>query len=263
MRPNLLATTALTASSTLVAGAAFAADMAVKMPLKAPPPPAPVSSWTGCYVGGNVGVAWTRIDTSVTSAPDFPIATGDTSGRDTSFTGGGQLGCNWQFNPNWVAGLEGDINYIHASSTQHSNIPGRAGEDTVRTTTLRWFSTIRGVFGYAWGPSLLYATGGLALGGVSSSVALTDFSSPSDATRSPFFAGSGSATRAGWALGAGYAYAFNDRVSVKLEYLHFDLGTLHYNAPRVDGSTCCAPWTASANVTGDIVRLGVNYKFTQ
>jgi outer membrane immunogenic protein len=255
MRRNLLATTALTASGTLVTGAVFAADMAVK----APPRPAPIPfSWTGCYVGGNAGGAWTQIDQSATTAPPFRIATLESSDHDTSFTGGGQLGCNWQFNPNWVVGLEGDINYLHASRTQHGNILGSGGEDTVRTTTLRWLATVRGRFGYAWGQSLLYATGGLALGGVESSFALTDTGGPTG----PIFAGSDSATRTGWTAGAGYEYAFSDRLSVKLEYLHFDLGTLHFSVPRV-ANTCCAPWTASANVTGDIVRLGVNYKFTQ
>jgi outer membrane immunogenic protein len=254
MRRNLLATTALTASGTLVTGAVFAADMAVK----APPRPAPLPlSWTGCYVGGNAGGAWTQIDESVTSAPPFAIASLESTGHDTSFTGGGQLGCNWQFNPNWVVGLEGDGNYLHTSSTQHGNILGHGGEDTVRTTTLRWLATIRG---YAWAQSFLYATGGLALGGVDSSVALTDPSAP----RNPIFAGTDSATRAGWTVGAGYEYAFNDRLSVKLEYLHFDLGTVRYNVPRVAPDlTCCTPWAASANVTGDIVRLGVNYRFTQ
>jgi outer membrane immunogenic protein len=258
VRRNLLATTALTASTTLVTGAALAADMAVKAPPRAP---APIPfSWTGCYVGGNAGGAWTRIDQSLTTEPPFAAGALDSSGRDTSFTGGGQLGCNWQFNPNWVVGFEGDINYLHASSTLHGNILGRGGEDTVRTTTLRWLATVRGRFGYAWGQSLLYATGGLALGDVKSSSALTDLFGPA----STLFAGSQSATRAGWTAGVGYEYAFNDRLSVKLEYLHFDLGTVHYSVPRVAPTvTCCTPWAASADVTGDIVRLGVNYKFTQ
>ena len=36
------------------------------------------------------------------------------SERDTSFTGGGQLGCNWQLDPNWVVGVEGDFNYLRS-----------------------------------------------------------------------------------------------------------------------------------------------------
>src|SRR5262249_53029457 len=84
----------------------------------------------------------------------------------------------------------------------------------------------------------LYATGGLALGGVKSSAALTDI--PPEAPI--IYAGSESATRAGWTVGAGYEYAFNDRLSLKLEYLHFDLGEVHYSVPRVDQfAACCAP----------------------
>jgi outer membrane immunogenic protein len=178
LQRKLFASTALTTSATLVTGAALAANL----PLKAPPAPAPAPfSWTGCYTGGNAGGAWTQIDESLTTAPPFPAPTSQSSGSDTSFTGGGQLGCNWQFNPSWVGGLEGDSNYIHASRTQHGNILGRGGEDTVRTTTLKWLATVRGRFGYAWGPSLLYATGGLALGGVNSSATLTDATEPKEA----------------------------------------------------------------------------------
>ena len=97
------------------------------------------------------------------------------SGRDTSFTGGGQLGCNWQFDPSWVVGLEGDINYLHGSRGQSFRIPG---EDTVQQTRLRWLATVRARFGYAWGPSYLYATGGLALGDVKSSVTVTQVRKP-------------------------------------------------------------------------------------
>ena len=106
----------------------------------------------------------------------LPIRTFDSSGRDTSFTGGGQLGCNWQFDPSWVVGLEGDINYLHGSRGQSFRIPG---EDTVQQTRLRWLATVRARFGYAWGPSYLYATGGLALGDVKSSVTVAaDFKTP-------------------------------------------------------------------------------------
>src|SRR5262249_19746680 len=48
-------------ASALIRTTAFAADMAVRMPVKAPPPPpAPVYSWTGFYVGVNVGYSWGR-----------------------------------------------------------------------------------------------------------------------------------------------------------------------------------------------------------
>jgi len=99
MRRNLLASTAFT-TSTLVTGAALAADMAVKAP-----PPAPIPfSWTGCYVGGNAGWASTSIDQSA-AVPTAGLSSSqrsfayDSSGRDNSFIGGVQAGCNLQFDP--------------------------------------------------------------------------------------------------------------------------------------------------------------------
>jgi hypothetical protein len=43
--------------------------MAADMPLKAPPPPAPVEvySWTGFYLGGNLGGEWSRYHSTITS----------------------------------------------------------------------------------------------------------------------------------------------------------------------------------------------------
>jgi outer membrane immunogenic protein len=252
MRRTFLASTALTTSPAIMGGAAWAADL----PVKAPPLPAAAPfSWSGCYVGANAGGSRVSIDQSVTTAaPALPIRTFDSSGRDTSFTGGGQLGCNWQFDPRWVAGLEGDINYIHASRGQSFRI---GGEDTVQQTRLRWLATVRARFGYAWGPSYLYATGGLALGDVKSSVTVTSVQNPAHIT----YSGSSSSTRAGWTVGAGFEHAFTNRLSLKLEYLHFDLGTADYGVPRVD-LAAAAPWTATAKVSGDIVRAGINYKFT-
>jgi len=139
MRRSLLASTALTASSTVVSGAVFAADMAVK----APPAPRPAPfSWTGCYIGGNAGAAWTSIDQRLTTAPPFRVIRSDSGGHDTSFTGGGQLGCNQQFAPNWVFGLEGDINYLHGSHSQSFRI---LSEDAVVQTRVHWLATIRPV----------------------------------------------------------------------------------------------------------------------
>ena len=150
MRRNFLASTALTTSTTLIAGAALATDL----PVKAPPLPAAAPfSWSGCYVGANAGGGRVSIDQSVTTAAPLPIRTFDSSGR------GG-------------------------------------GEDTVQQTRLRWLATVRARFGYAWGPSYLYATGGLALGDVKSSVTVTQVGNPAHVA----FSGSSSETRTGWCL---------------------------------------------------------------
>lgn len=231
------------------------------MPVKAPPPPVKAPfSWTGCYVGLNAGASFNHIDQNV----DVPgIATIDSSGRNTSFIGGGQLGCNYQFDPHWVVGLEGDINGLNANRSQNFAFLFPNGEDTVgsQETKLRWLATFRGRFGYAWDRWFFYATGGLALGDVSSSVSATRRNDVGFITAQ--YAGSDSADRTGWTAGVGLEYAFAERLSAKLEYLHFDLGSVDYLVNKVAGPSPTPPltWNASAKVSGDIVRVGLNYRF--
>jgi outer membrane immunogenic protein len=75
------------------------------LPAVAPPPP---FSWTGCYLGGNIGAKWGSSDGDATIAvppspffiaPPPPTTTvAFTSARDSDFAavGGGQVGCQWQ-----------------------------------------------------------------------------------------------------------------------------------------------------------------------
>src|SRR5262245_43288978 len=126
MRNKVISSLVGTAFSFAASGLAFAADMAVKMPVKAPPPPpAAVYSWTGWYVGGNVGYSWgdahtdnAGIATSIASgATTLPFA-GSNTARLNGVIGGGQLGYNYQFAPQWVLGFEADI---QASGERGSN----------------------------------------------------------------------------------------------------------------------------------------------
>ncbi|HWX82136.1 MAG TPA: hypothetical protein VNZ48_00940, partial [Xanthobacteraceae bacterium] len=48
---------------------ASAADMALKAP---PPAPAPIFSWTGFYIGGQVGAAWGRDNGNIDN-PGIPF----------------------------------------------------------------------------------------------------------------------------------------------------------------------------------------------
>ena len=68
MKKFLLGGAALVA---MFAGSAMAADMPVKAPVLKAPPPVAVYSWTGCYIGGNVGWAHERdkLSTVVPPAP--------------------------------------------------------------------------------------------------------------------------------------------------------------------------------------------------
>jgi outer membrane immunogenic protein len=103
----------------LIGTPAFAADMAVKAP-RPLPAPAPVFSWTGCYLGGYAGGAWHESDGasftdlgqnglgaagSIAKPPFMSYSGGAVAARivpqhswsadlDSTFIGGGTLGCN-------------------------------------------------------------------------------------------------------------------------------------------------------------------------
>src|ERR1700733_13825301 len=120
MRLLLLASASVAAL--FIAGQASAADLAVKArPMMVP---APVYSWTGCYVGGHVGWGWghQRHNQAVAfSGSSGGTSVANASGKVDSSGGwfGAQGGCNYQLG-NWVVGAEGD----HASA----GINGRNGD---------------------------------------------------------------------------------------------------------------------------------------
>src|SRR5258708_848878 len=115
MKEILLGSVALAA---LFASPAVGADMAARV-YKAPPPAVPVFSWTGVYIGLNAGGAWGKSEATFTPTgllalfPAWDAAAvnlGSPTQRPAGFTGGGQVGFNWQAGF-WVLGFEADIQY--------------------------------------------------------------------------------------------------------------------------------------------------------
>jgi outer membrane immunogenic protein len=250
---NLLTSTALTTSAMLASNGAWAQS-------------GTVYNWTGWYGGLNLGGASTKLSHDV-FVPGF--LTSSASERDSSVIFGFQVGYNWQFTPQWMLGVEGDINYLRgklANGFGATVIAGGGSEDFVglQQTKLRWLSTVRGRFGYTWNRSFIYATGGLAIGSVQSSVTGSAQETDLDGDTTQFL-GSYSKVRTGWTVGGGWEQAFTDRISFKLEYLHYDLGSISYNTIGTitsdDGNGLPLTWPASARISGDIVRVGVNLKF--
>jgi outer membrane immunogenic protein len=137
-------------------GVASAADMA----LKARPVVAPVMyNWSGCYIGGNIGGGWTRMDTSrVLDATGAPALADYGREKDSAFIGGAQAGCDFQTG-NLVFGVQGmgdfgNINGRHALT----DFPTFS-----ETNSLRAIATGTGRIGYLWTPTLLgYAKVGVA-----------------------------------------------------------------------------------------------------
>src|SRR6478735_12337324 len=82
----------------LAASQASAADLPRKAPAYVPPAPPPVT-WTGCYIGGNVGGMFGR------RSADFGSFGSLDSDTNSGFAGGGQIGCDYQFAGGWVIGI--------------------------------------------------------------------------------------------------------------------------------------------------------------
>ena len=245
-------------------GAASAADMAVKA-RPAVLPPAPIYSWTGWYAGVNGGWAFDTTSTGSLVAFTPPFAGAVTAGGTPSFLGakheggfgGGQVGYNWQMS-NWLLGVEADIQGADIGRTSTVTFPGGGGiVPSVSTGRdhIDWFGTLRGRAGVTAGPALFYATGGLAYGGVRTSV--TNVFTP---VTSGNFAGNDSSTRVGWAAGAGVEWGFAPNWTVRGEYLHVDLGRSNVTMfDPVNFPTNSA--TYRFNHVVDAVRVGVNYRF--
>ena len=140
--------------------------------------------------------------------------------------------------------------------------------------------TVRARVGFTPVPTLLlYGTGGFAYGRASSDFSVSEFETgptcpgtppPNGISFSPS-SGSRSSTLTGWTAGGGGEWAFAPNISVKAEYLHYDLGTMNYNANQITSSSapCAAPpnmpfasvnTAPSAEFKGDIVRAGLNFK---
>ncbi len=281
----------------LIAALAFSGSaVASDMPVKAPPPVvAPVYSWNGCYVGVNGGYIWNngrssyRDDPNTTPDPinGIPGISGglptqtlppSTNTGSSGWNGGGQVGCNLQ-SRQWVYGIEGDFDWGRISGSQATtgangpyqlttNGAGVTNGTTNEDVSLQWLSTIRGRVGFAVQDRLLlFATGGLALGGVNSQGSV----SANNGFFGVTYSGSNSSVKTGFVVGGGAEWAFSDRWTVKAEYLWYDLGHVSHplNCTAAFGVICGAgafpAYTTLGNtvssVFGSDVRVGVNYRF--
>src|SRR5580704_13681103 len=118
MKKLLLASVA--AGALAAAGSAKAGDLPMPAypppppgyPYAPPPPPSPFS-WSGCYVGGHVGWGWSRTtfqDANVSSSLLLIAPSGLGESASANGSGGifgGQLGCDFELNNNFVFGMSG------------------------------------------------------------------------------------------------------------------------------------------------------------
>jgi iron complex outermembrane receptor protein len=153
------------------------------------PPMVTAWSWAGPYLGVNYGYAWGKSDTNTAlsdAAMGTPLVAAHTPFKLNDMIFGGQAGFNWQAGA-WVAGVEADFQQsrqrgrgatLNCATATCNPAVGAFGLDAPVTVTmaqkLEWFSTLRARLGLTpTADSLLYATGGLAVGGIRTSGTIT------------------------------------------------------------------------------------------
>jgi outer membrane immunogenic protein len=234
-----------------VVSPALGADLGVHQP-----PLWSLPTWSGCYVGVNLGgVAgrdrdnWTGIkDVNIDTGTQLPAAA-DASLSGSGVIGGGQFGCIAQTGA-WVWGAEGDIQYTGLAESRTATAALTLGPGQISESfSSHWLSTIRGRVGYATGPALFYGTGGVAFAGVNMADQVCFKATACNAASS-------NSTPVGFAVGGGIEWAFAPNWSVRAEYLWVDLGTIDF-----DSSNTALSITHNHHVTENIGRLGLNVRF--
>jgi outer membrane immunogenic protein len=232
MKKFLLGTVALVALGATVP--ALAADLGARPAYtKAPVYAAPIYNWTGFYIGGHVGGAFTS-DNNFNGL----VSNNNNDGR---FLGGVQAGADYQFAPNLVAGVEGQYSWL-ASNNNGAVFPGgfafNSNQRALGSATVR--------AGYTWGPGLLYVKGGYAFSDNNDSLTFAG-------VPFPFTLNSGH--RDGYTVGAGLEYMFAPNWSAKVEYQYYNFGNTQFTTPFA--------LAAFGSIRDDdhTVKVGVNYRF--
>jgi outer membrane immunogenic protein len=196
LKMALLGATILVSAGVL--SAADAADVYSRGSIKdtGPVDYLPAISWNGFYFGVNAGAAFEDDDNGASDDDD-----------DTVFIGGLHVGYNWQRTSNLVLGVEGDVNFAD---------------------DIDYLATLRGRIGLAAGPTLFYATGGVAFLGVED-----EFSSDDE-------------DFTGWVAGLGVEHKLRENVSVGLEGLYYAFDEDDDNGASEDEFDF---WTVRARLT--------------
>jgi outer membrane immunogenic protein len=247
---------------------ALAADLGPvrRAPAQAPAvyaPPPPPFSWTGFYIGGNLGVAWTEGNVCCDDFGNSPSIS-----QKAVFTGGGQVGANYQWN--WlVVGVEGDFDWL-ANNHNSSNTLSIGDHAFQFSANDRWIATVTGRVGYAFnwgtwggafgwggggGPWLIYGKGGWGWAGVNK-ITLTDV------TTGGSIDFSNSNSNNGPVGGVGIEWAFAPNWTAKLEYQELFLNNKDFTVPvGFDSGIIDGRGFSTFNRTVQTVTVGINYLF--
>jgi outer membrane immunogenic protein len=244
--------------SIAVAGVALSASLSAQA-ADLPPAPAPAYkaavyapppfSWTGFYIGGNLGGGWGR-----GNVVDSLFGANYTNGNSATFVGGGQVGGNYQIG-SFVIGAEADFDWManNNNSGNGTTVPIGGVPTVLRVSANdRWETTLAARFGWAMDHSLFYGkVGGGWVG--AGNFAVTNVGTGASV------AVSNSNTNVGWLLGAGFEYAFTQNWTTKVEYDYLALNNANYSVTIPSTGLTDTFTNGGRNV--QTLTVGVNYLF--
>jgi outer membrane immunogenic protein len=210
-------------------------------------------NWSGFYVGGQVGGAWSQTDWDYrnpnwfnTLGPVIVITDFDMDG--SGFLGGGQAGFNYQSGA-WVFGIEGSV----AGTDTSASIPSPFFPASDRySMDIDWLATVTGRIGYAHGRWLAYGKGGWA----GADVELTLFD-----RGTPVLANSDTWAN-GWTVGGGGEYAFgNFSLAVEYAYAELDTDRFTLRCPTCPGGVGGGVPVVDGDIQIQSVTGRLNYRF--
>jgi len=242
----------------LVAGIAAAAfcsapALAADLPTKAPvyrPAPVALFNWTGCYFGANTGYAWASKSGTLTIFDGDP--SGDPLGSLTAngWAYGGQIGCDYQFNNNWVVGIRGMLDGSSMKGSNHLTATPDLSGDT-STIKVGSFGTVVAKLGYLLNPTLeLYGLAGVAW--------VRDKYTWTDPELGAF--ASANQTRTGYDVGVGISWMFARNWELWLEYDYMGFGTKNVTL-NGEGLTAGEIFGSDVKQSVSKVLVGIDFRF--
>jgi len=206
---------------------------------------APVFSWSGAYLGGQIGYGWGK---SKWSAYDADEDEGDSINfKPNGFLGGLYAGYNFDIGNNVILGVDGDVTY-NALKKSYSETDEDFGLTAKVESKLRWSGAVRARAGYTVDRFMPYIAGGVAFGSVKNSISLSAGEDSIGVSQSK--------TLTGWTLGGGVDYAATDNVIIRFEYRYTDYGSKNFGGGDED-----LGFGAKNKFKTNDIRLGVAYKF--
>jgi outer membrane immunogenic protein len=244
------------AIATALAITAAPSARAADLPLKVETPFVERFSWTGCYLGGHLGGGFAHKDITdpVQLVQDSFLGLGTTP--DVTTVGpapkgvviGGQIGCDYQFAPSWVIGIEGAASGSTMKGSTTAGLPLGNPDTALVQAKTDFLTSVTARFGYTFDSVLLYAKGGVAMAADRYDVTGSFAGTP--------FGFVGLENRIGWVAGGGVEWAFSPHWSASFEYDYYGFGhgTIAMSDPV---NVFLGPVDVRQNI--QVVKAGLNF----